>query len=233
MDDVIKLLEMRMGARRPRSPASPRPGAPAKIWPRCASGFETMRTSGDIDQAVAADMAFHRAIAAATRNDYYLRFMDFLGIRLVPPRRLFLRDREDTEHRALPARSIATMNRSCSPSAAQDASRARQAARRHEEEPGTAPRWSSGQHGGTFPKRLASPRARASPKAGTRRLRTSGCRNESGMTAAIPKLTRGLRLRHHHPRAVARQIHGPLLSCPRHVCHTNFQTCHHKSCDSC
>jgi DNA-binding FadR family transcriptional regulator len=57
--------------------------------------------------------------------------MDFLGIRLVPPRRLFLRDRADTEHRAY-AREIYRDHESILLAiTAQDAARARLAARRH------------------------------------------------------------------------------------------------------
>lgn len=130
MDDVIKLLEMRMALETEIADlaATRRTGedvAEMRKW------LELMRTSGDIDEAVAADMAFHRAIAAATRNDYYLRFMDFLGIRLVPPRRLYLKDRAETEHRAY-ARDIYRDHEAILIAIeAQDPARARRAARRH------------------------------------------------------------------------------------------------------
>jgi GntR family transcriptional repressor for pyruvate dehydrogenase complex len=130
MDDVIKLLEMRMAleteiADLAASRRTDEDIAEMRKW------LELMRTSGDIDEAVAADMAFHRAIAAATRNDYYLRFMDFLGIRLVPPRRLYLKDRAETEHRAY-ARDIYRDHEAIVVAIeAQDPARARRAARRH------------------------------------------------------------------------------------------------------
>ncbi len=130
MDDVIKLLEMRMALETEIADlaATRRTGedvAEMRKW------LELMRTSGDIDEAVAADMAFHRAIAAATRNDYYLRFMDFLGIRLVPPRRLYLKDRAETEHRAY-ARDIYRDHEAILIAIeAQEPARARRAARRH------------------------------------------------------------------------------------------------------
>lgn len=130
MDDVIKLLEMRMAleteiAGLAASRRTDQDLAEMRKW------LELMRASVDIDAAVAADMAFHRAIAAATRNEYYLRFMDFLGIRLVPPRRLFLKGRVDAEHRAY-AREIHRDHEAILLAiAAQDAPRARLAARRH------------------------------------------------------------------------------------------------------
>ncbi|MDB5707745.1 MAG: FadR family transcriptional regulator [Sphingomonas bacterium] len=130
MDDVIKLLEMRMAleteiADLAASRRTDADMAEMRKW------LELMRTSSDIDEAVAADMAFHRAIAAATRNDYYLRFMDFLGIRLVPPRRLYLKDRAETEHRAY-ARDIYRDHEAILVAIeAQEPARARRAARRH------------------------------------------------------------------------------------------------------
>lgn len=130
MDDVIKLLEMRMAleteiAGLAAGRRTEQDLADMRKW------LEQMRESADIDGAVAADMAFHRAIAAATRNEYYLRFMDFLGIRLVPPRRLFLRDRADTEHRAYAREIYRDHEAILLAIAAEDAGRARLAARRH------------------------------------------------------------------------------------------------------
>src|SRR5882757_3527184 len=130
MDDVLKLLEMRMALETEIADlaASRRTGqdlAEMRKW------NELMRASSDIDEAVAADMAFHRAIAAATRNDYYLRFMDFLGIRLVPPRQLYLRDRADTEHRAYARDIYRDHDAIVLAIEAQDPARARRAARRH------------------------------------------------------------------------------------------------------
>ncbi|QNQ08234.1 FadR/GntR family transcriptional regulator [Sphingomonas alpina] len=98
VDDVLKLLEMRMALEAEMADLAARRRSDADIAEMRLCN-NRMRDSRDIDEAVTADMAFHRAIAAATRNDYYLRFMDFLGVRLVPPRRLYLRDRADKEHR--------------------------------------------------------------------------------------------------------------------------------------
>ncbi|WP_246352213.1 FadR/GntR family transcriptional regulator [Sphingomonas xinjiangensis] len=49
-----------------------------------------MEVSEDGSQSMVIDRAFHAAIAGATRNDYYVRFADFLGLRLIPSRALYL-----------------------------------------------------------------------------------------------------------------------------------------------
>ena len=97
IEDVLELLEMRMGfevemadlAARRRSDADL-----AEIRRACAA----MDSSTDVDTSVAADAAFHAAIARATGNDYYLRFTDFLGVRLVPSRRLYLQGSDARSH---------------------------------------------------------------------------------------------------------------------------------------
>jgi len=84
------------------------------------------------ESAVDLDFAFHRAIADATQNPYFRRFLDFLGHIVIPrgsiaealeaggvDRRLYLR-RIQAEHRAIEAAIVA-----------KDSSAARQAARLH------------------------------------------------------------------------------------------------------
>ncbi|MGP7797074.1 FadR/GntR family transcriptional regulator [Sphingomonas sp. CLY1604] len=97
--DVIKLLEMRLA-----------------IEAEMAAFAASRRTLDDIDAMHAAlrDMAdqaddpvasaeadtrFHLAIAHATRNDNFPRFIGFLGTRLVPPRNLYLRGQSDEVQR--------------------------------------------------------------------------------------------------------------------------------------
>jgi GntR family transcriptional repressor for pyruvate dehydrogenase complex len=55
------------------------------------AAIEALIGSPNVDAAVSADTAFHAAIAAATSNDYFIRFTAFLGVRLVPPRTVYLR----------------------------------------------------------------------------------------------------------------------------------------------
>ncbi len=90
-----------------------------------------MDSSYDVDGSVAADAAFHAAIARATGNDYYVRFTDFLGVRMIPSRRLYLQDSSPETHQ----RYAQTINRDheaiYAAIEAGDPSRARRAARRH------------------------------------------------------------------------------------------------------
>ena len=60
-----------------------------------SAAIRALLASPDVDAAVAADTAFHIAIARATRNDYIVRFTEFLGVRLVPPRTLYLRNTDE------------------------------------------------------------------------------------------------------------------------------------------
>jgi GntR family transcriptional regulator, transcriptional repressor for pyruvate dehydrogenase complex len=60
-----------------------------------SDSIDALIGSANVDAAVAADTAFHAAIARATRNNYFLRFTEFLGIRMVPPRTVYLRNTDD------------------------------------------------------------------------------------------------------------------------------------------
>src|SRR3546814_7961049 len=39
-----------------------------------------------LEDSVKADVEFHNVIARASKNSYYAKLIDFLGVRLVPPR---------------------------------------------------------------------------------------------------------------------------------------------------
>src|SRR3546814_4677196 len=100
----------------------------------CSSDLRTLgarEESRDVDASVAADAAFHAAIASATGNPYYLRFTQFLGVRLVPSRRLYLQGDDPVRHQ----RYAHTINRDHEAIVvaieAGDPVAARRAARRH------------------------------------------------------------------------------------------------------
>lgn len=99
VEDVIKLLEIRMALETEMAAlaAERRTEADIATLREC---LDLMAEGGDVEASVDADAAFHAAIARATQNDYYSRFMDFLGIRLVPRRAVYLRDQGDTAHRS-------------------------------------------------------------------------------------------------------------------------------------
>src|SRR3546814_13015131 len=45
-----------------------------------------------LEDSVKADVEFHNVIARASKNSYYAKLIDFLGVRLVPPRSLYRPD---------------------------------------------------------------------------------------------------------------------------------------------
>lgn len=130
IDDVLRLLEMRTGfeAEMASIAAQRRSQADLDAMQDC---MEQMARSTDMDASVAADSAFHAAIARATGNPYFSRFTDFLGIRLVPSRRLYLR----TDSPKLDAAYAKTINKDhkaiYEAIAAQNMAKASHAARRH------------------------------------------------------------------------------------------------------
>ncbi|UZK65895.1 FadR/GntR family transcriptional regulator [Sphingomonas sp. M1-B02] len=130
IDDVIKLLEMRMGFETEMAflAAQRRTGSELQEMRR---SLADMDASTEVDGSVAADTAFHAAIARATQNDYYLRFTDFLGVRLVPSRRVYLQDSDAATHQTY-ARAINADHRAIYAAIETgDAQAAREAARAH------------------------------------------------------------------------------------------------------
>lgn len=130
LDDVIHLLELRMGFETEMAALAAARRTDADLA-RIRAALDAMTIAAEIDASVEADAAFHSAIAAATSNAHFLRFTRFLGVRMVPSRRLFLEEDDvaghrryawviDREHRAI-FRAIE----------ARDAVAARRAARGH------------------------------------------------------------------------------------------------------
>lgn len=132
IDDVLRLLEMRMGFEAEMADLAARRRTDADLMAlRCA--LDAMEESFDVDASVTADAAFHAAIAAATGNDYFLRFTQFLGVRLIPSRRLYLQGSDEARHRRY-AHGINNDHRAIYAAIeAQDPAAARRAARRHME----------------------------------------------------------------------------------------------------
>lgn len=97
--DVIKLLEIRLAVEAEMAALAASRRTTADIV-AIRDALERMaQTGGDAEAAARADSEFHLAIARATQNDYYVRIIDFLGVRLVPPRTLYLRDESEEGHR--------------------------------------------------------------------------------------------------------------------------------------
>ncbi len=100
LSDVIKLLEMRLAIEAEMAGLAAARRTQGDIAAMRAALRQMREVSGDPAASASADSAFHVAIARATQNDYYVRFLEFLGVRLVPPRSLYLRDETPMAHQA-------------------------------------------------------------------------------------------------------------------------------------
>lgn len=91
VEDVIALLELRIGFEAEMTELAAIRRTDAQLE-AIRTALVALQQAGHGDHAAVADAAFHVAIAQATSNPYFVRFTEFLGVRLVPSRRLYLGD---------------------------------------------------------------------------------------------------------------------------------------------
>lgn len=132
--DVIKLLEMRLAVETEMASLAAARRTTADIGAIREALRRMQDASGDPEEAARADSAFHLAIAHATQNDYFVRLIDFLGVRLVPPRNLYLRDQPEEAHIAYAAKVRAEHDAMLDAIIRMDSAKAREAARHHMQE---------------------------------------------------------------------------------------------------
>jgi GntR family transcriptional repressor for pyruvate dehydrogenase complex len=99
LEDVIKLLEMRVAIEAEMAALAADRRGPADIAALHAHLMAMAPDASSAEETVDADVAFHRALARATGNQYFERFIDFLGLRLVPPRKVYLAGQNQAAHR--------------------------------------------------------------------------------------------------------------------------------------
>jgi DNA-binding FadR family transcriptional regulator len=129
--DVIKLLEMRLGVETEMAGLAAARRTTADIGEIQQALHHMVAVGDDPVAAAQADRDFHLAIARATQNEYYVRFVDFLGIRLVPSRNVYLGDRSAEAHREYAAKVLAEHEAIVDAIVRMDSLRAREAARQH------------------------------------------------------------------------------------------------------
>lgn len=129
--DVIKLLEMRMAVETEMAGLAAARRTTADIGAIQDALAEMVAVGDDPMAAANADAAFHLAIARATQNEYYARFVEFLGLRLVPSRTLYLGDKPHEAHQAYAAKVLAEHEAIVDAIIRMDSVRAREAARQH------------------------------------------------------------------------------------------------------
>jgi len=130
LEETLKLLELRMAveAEMASLAALRRTEDDLTKMRDCLAAIEDNICA---EAQVTADAAFHSAIARASGNHYFQRFVDFLGARLVPQRSVLLRGQPAKAYEAY-ARTLADEHRELFDAIAdQDAVRARAAARKH------------------------------------------------------------------------------------------------------
>jgi GntR family transcriptional repressor for pyruvate dehydrogenase complex len=132
--DVIKLLEIRLGVETEMAGLAAARRTTADIGAIQEALQDMVEQQDDPVASAKADRAFHLAIARATQNDYYVRFAEFLGLRLVPPRNLYLRDRPQSAQVAYSAKVHAEHQAIVDAIVRMDTARAREAARHHMQE---------------------------------------------------------------------------------------------------
>lgn len=132
--DIIKLLEMRLALETEMAGLAAARRTTADIGAIRSALFDMENTFNDPQAAARADSAFHLAIARATQNHYYERLIDFLGVRLVPPRNMYLRNETEEAHRAYAEKVRAEHEDLVDAIIRMDVTRARDAARHHMQE---------------------------------------------------------------------------------------------------
>lgn len=100
LEDVMKLLEMRMAIETEMASLAAERRTDAHVA-ELRRNLDAMSPDREgVDDGVDADVAFHRTIARASGNQYFERFIDFLGVRLVPSRRVYLQGDERVSPKA-------------------------------------------------------------------------------------------------------------------------------------
>lgn len=134
LSDVIKLLEMRLAVETEMAGYAAARRSTRDIGAMRDALRRMVDVGDDAEDAAAADASFHLAIARATQNEYYVRLAEFLGMRLVPPRSLYLRDKPPSAHREYAEKVRAEHDAILGAIVRMDVDQARIAARSHMQE---------------------------------------------------------------------------------------------------
>lgn len=97
IDDLLMLLEMRRGFEIEMAELAAERRTDADLA-EIREALAAMDASTDVDTSLVADARFHAALARATGNPHFVRFTQFLGVRLVPSRKLYLQDSDPKNH---------------------------------------------------------------------------------------------------------------------------------------
>lgn len=131
VEEAVHILELRMAVEIEMAGTAAQRRLPQHLK-------EMWRQYEQIDDAQAKDQestdpdfALHRAIAQGSRNPYFLRFIDFLGARIIPPRSIVVENRSPDDRRRYIARIQREHRRIIEAIVAKDAEAAMTAMRAH------------------------------------------------------------------------------------------------------
>ncbi|MFV0623593.1 FadR/GntR family transcriptional regulator [Sphingomonas sp. ac-8] len=91
LEDVIQLLELRLCVETEMAALAAERRTEVDLMSMRHQLKILAAAAVGVEESVRADVDFHGAIALASKNTYYAKLIDFLGVRLVPPRSLYLR----------------------------------------------------------------------------------------------------------------------------------------------
>ncbi len=132
--DVIRLLEVRLSVEAEMAAFAAARRSTADISAIRSALRDMENVADDPIASAAADSRFHAAIARASQNEMFVRLIDFLGVRLVPPRNLYLRNQPAEAHRAYVAKVRAEHEAIADAIVRMNTGAARDAARHHMQE---------------------------------------------------------------------------------------------------
>lgn len=131
VEEAVHILELRMAVEIEMAGAAAQRRLPEHLK-------EMWRQYEQIDDAQAkdqestdSDFALHRAIAQGSRNPYFLRFIEFLGARIIPPRSMVIENRSPDDRRRYITRIQREHRRIIEAIVAKDAEAAMAAMRAH------------------------------------------------------------------------------------------------------
>jgi len=91
LNDVIQLLELRLCVETEMAALAAERRTEVDVMDMRHQLRILAEAAVGVENSVKADVDFHGVIARASKNNYYAKLIDFLGVRLVPPRSLYLR----------------------------------------------------------------------------------------------------------------------------------------------
>jgi len=107
IDDVQHVLELRLAVEIEAATLAARRAGPGALRRITLAHARFEKAVGRGEMAVPEDFAFHRAVAEATGNPQFLRFLEFLGGFIIPRQRVRLNGLEQAQYTAYLQRLVA------------------------------------------------------------------------------------------------------------------------------